>query len=273
MGDLIPSHASTTSQRRRPDDVRVRPSAGSAVLELQRSAGNRATAAAIGAGPIYVSRCGTEQHPGCPCSAIAADEQTSSRATAVQRDEEANENNPSELGAEGGAISEVVCQVLPDSAVVRLVRAYFAIRYPRASNHLVHYLQGSGTPLNEDVGALFSQNPRAAARVAGMIRDRGGSGSGQLVGRTTSSAIIRQSDYDSEDWRLSLGGVDEIDYEVLERDESGSAEVELSIHDPYEWHPAEDRGSQCLHQAMENQKAKGAKNYNAEGSATVRLQL
>jgi len=113
----------------------------------------------------------------------------------------------------------------------------------------------------------------AMQQALSRLRAAGSLGSGQLVGRTTSSAIIRQSDYDSEDWRLSLGGVDEIDYEVLERDESGSAEAELSIHDPYEWHPAEDRGSQCLHQAMGNQKAKGAKNYDAEASARVRLQL
>jgi hypothetical protein len=244
-----------------------------AVLALQRSAGNKATAAAFGGKTIYVSRCGDEQHPGCPCASGESEELVAPQGITAQRDEEANENNPSELGAEGGAISEGTCQVLPDAAVVGLVRAYFAVRYPRASNHLVHYLQGSGTPFVEDVGALFGQNPRAGARVAGMIRDRGGSGTGQLVGRTTSSAIIRQSDYDNEDWRLSLGGVDEIDYQVLDRDDSGGTQVELSIHDPYEWHPAEDRGSQCLHQAMENQKAKGAKNYNSEGSATVRLQL
>lgn len=60
------------------------------------------------------------------------------------------------------------------NVVVRLVRAYFAVRYPLASRHLVHYLEGSGSPFIEDVPGLFAANPRGAARVAEQIRGRGG---------------------------------------------------------------------------------------------------
>ena len=244
---------------------------------LQRSAGNRAVTAMLAAEPVTVSRCGGESHPGCAC--LGTDEEpmaSSAGAAAVQRSEsstEANESNPSELGAEGGAISEATCTALPDVVVVNLVRAYFRVMYPRAYRHLEHYLDGSGAPFVEDVGSLFASNPLAAARVAGMIRDRCGTGSGQLVGRTTSSAVIRQQDYDDQDWKLSIGGVDQIDYEVLERDGSGLTEVTVTLTDPYEWHPAEDRGSQCLHETMEAQKKKGAKDYVSEGTAQVRLSL
>lgn len=41
--------------------------------------------------------------------------------------------------------------------------------------------------------------------------------------------------------------------------------VTLSLHDPYQWHPAEDRGSQCLHEVMERRKQHGAKEYNCGG--------
>jgi hypothetical protein len=53
----------------------------------------------------------------------------------------------------------------------------------------------------------------------------------------------------------------------------GSMRVRISITDPYEWHPDEDRGTQCLHQTMERQKQKGAADYNAVGSGDVQLTL
>jgi hypothetical protein len=262
----VPAH----TLRSRPVTV----SAEHPLSALQRAAGNRAVADVLTAAPITVFRCGADQHPNRPCADRQCDEAGS--VLAVQRSESStttNEHNPSELGAEVGVISEAACTVLPDLVVVGLVRGTFRVGYALAYRHLQHYLDGSGSPFIEDVTALFSRNPRAADRVAKMIHDRGGAESGRLIGRTTSSAVIRQSDYDDEDWRLSIGGVDEIDYEVLERYDSGTALVELSIHDPYEWHPAEDRGSQCLHEVMERQKENGAKNFVSEGAGRVRMPI
>lgn len=162
--------------------------------------------------------------------------------------------------------------MLPDFAVVRLVRLYFAVRYPLASRHLVHYLAGSGAPFQEDVPGLFTANPRALARVAEQVRNQGGN-SGSLVGLTPETAVIRQGDYSSDDWLLSLGNVDQIDFELGEKQADGQTAVTLSLHDPYQWHPDEDRGDQCLHQTMERQKAKGAKDYNCEGTGVVLMQL
>src|SRR5215218_9227784 len=91
------------------------------ILALQRHAGNHAVAAAI------------------------------ARQRTLQRDpEKAEETSPTESGAEGSGLGDIACNVLPDSAVVALVRAYFATFYSRASNALVHYLQGGGAdfPIN-----------------------------------------------------------------------------------------------------------------------------
>lgn len=208
-----------------------------AVLALQRAVGNEAVAHAVGG--------------------------------VVQRSESAAENGPDESDAVTIGIGEGLA-MLGDSVVIWSTRRYFEAFYPRAGRHLTHYLEGSGATYLEDVGGLFRANPKAAARVAGMIRDNG-TDSGVLVGRTTESAVIRQSDYTDEDWRLSLGGVDEIEYTVLDRETSGAAQVELTLRDPYEWHPAEDRPSKGMHQAMENQKANGAKDYLCEGTAIVTL--
>jgi hypothetical protein len=193
----------------------------------------------------------------------------------VQRDRASQdeESAPTEGGAEESGVGDATCELLPDAAVVALVRAYFAVRYPLASRHLVHYLEGSGSPFIEDVPGLFAANPRGTTRVAEQIRSRGGSGSGQLIGRTVDTAVIRQRDYDSDDWRLSLGGIDQIDYQVGEQGTDGKTAVTLSLHDPYQWHPAEDRGSQCLHEVMERRKQHGAREYMCEGTGVVRLQL
>lgn len=51
------------------------------------------------------------------------------------------------------------------------------------------------------------------------------------------------------------------------------AQVHLTLRDPYEWHPAEARASQCVHQAAENLKKKGAKNYFEVGDAQIELEI
>ena len=186
--------------------------------------------------------------------------------------EQDEEGAPTDGGAEESGLSDLACGFLPDSAVVSLIQAYFATRYPLASRHIEHYLSGSGTVFTEDVEALFAANPRALTRVTDLIRTHGGS-SGSLVGRTTSTAVIRQRDYDSEDWRLSLGNVDQIDYEIGEVQEDGRTAVTLTLHDPYEWHPDEDRGDQCIHQTMERQKESGASDYVSEGTGVVFIQF
>jgi len=86
---------------------------------------------------------------------------------------------------------------------------------------------------------------------------------------------IQQQDYDSEDWRLSLGNVDEIRYEVVgDPDQNGDAEVRITIRDPYAWHPGEHRGTQCMHRVMESQKERhGARDFISVGTATVGLRV
>jgi len=125
---------------------------------------------------------------------------------------------------------------------------------------------------------LFRANPSIARRIGQLIEENG-SRSGTFLGTGTEGdgqpPPIRQSDYNSEDWRLSIGNVDEVRYEILtEPDASGNAQVRISIRDPYEWHPAEARDTQCLHRVMEAQKAeRGARDFTSVGSAVVTLRV
>lgn len=220
--------------------------AQAALLGVQRAAGNRATGALL------------------------------SRTSVVARDPfSAEESSPTEMGSEGTGLGDIACHALPDFVVVGLVRGYFAALYTHASTALVHYLTAGGAVWNFDAAAYFSANPRIRERLAGDIGSNPGVGRrGSLIGRTSSTAPIRQTDYDSEDWRLALGNVDQVDWEILsEANADGITRVRLTVIDPYEWHPGEDRGTRCLHEVMERQKENGAKDYEAQGTAEVELRL
>jgi hypothetical protein len=201
-------------------------------------------------------------------------QQSGGGAPALQRHEESGEGRE---GGEAGPVGEFLCSVMPNSWVVGAVRRFFLI-YPRALAHLDHYLAGSGRDYQEDIAALFRNNPSIATRI-GQLIEESGSRSGTFSGTGQEGdgqpPPIRQADYNSESWRLSLGNVDEVSYEILtEPDASGNAQVRISIRDPYEWHPAEARDTQCLHRVMEAQKTeRGARDYTSVGSATVTLRV
>lgn len=189
----------------------------------------------------------------------------------------------SEAGGEGSEISgdigiafgTMFCQFapLPDSMIVQLVREFFFQRYPLAFDHLDHYLLGTGGNFTEDIKALLQENPSVVTRVEEIIR-MDGHQTGTYADSTVISAPIRQSDYDSEDWRLALGNIDEISWEFLEEpDTNGYALVRLSIRDPYHWSPDDDRNTDCLHELMERQKENGAAEFLVIGVRNVRLHV
>ncbi|MEU2258412.1 hypothetical protein ABZ540_35190 [Nocardia xishanensis] len=224
---------------------RARSASGMPILALQRAAGNRAV----------------------------ADHMT--QLTVQRRAEKAEEASPTEEGGVVGGLGVIACDVLPDAAVVGLVRGYFAVRYSHASQALVQYLERGGVQWDFNAAEYFLANPRAKTRVASKIGGGHAVGAkGSLVDRTAENAVIRQVDYDSEDWRLALGNIDQVDWEIIAGPAAdGSYRVRLTMIDPYEWHPDEDRGTQCLHRVMENKKKTGAANFVAVGKCDLQLQL
>ena len=202
-------------------------------------------------------------------------QQTGAGTPALQRHDESGEGRE---GGEAGPVGDFMCSMMPNSWVVGAVRNFFWTMYPRALAHLDHYLAGIGGHYREDISALFRANPSIATRIGRLIEESG-SRSGTFSGTGPEDSVlpppIRQADYDNEDWRLSLGNVDEVRYEILtEPDASGNAQVRISIRDPYEWHPAEARDTQCLHRVMEAQKTeRGARDFISVGSATVTLRV
>lgn len=176
---------------------------------------------------------------------------------------------------------------------------YYISPQPNARRHLYHYRYGNGADYIENVRALFDANPsvrsRIFSRIHAQMRANPRWDSGSIVGRGRDDGrepAIRQQDYDSEDWLNSNGNIDEVhwrlvgDYNPYDNRETDDRayylreinrsrirmiRVEITIRDPYTWHPLETRPTQCIHEAMERLKASGAADYMTTGTAVISM--
>lgn len=248
------------------------------VAWLQRTIGNQAVGALIHKYSLNTNRPASATDTD-PISLNQVQTKTQNEPQAMLQRSEDNREGMEESGDEAAPVGDMLCEIMPDSWVVASVKAYFGLRYPTAKKHLDYYLAGKGGEYHINVSKMFRDNPTISKKIAKDIKEHGGR-SGKFYGVGHGGfdpeplPPIRQSDYDSEDWRLALGNIDEVNFEILgEPDNDGNTLVQIEIRDPYEWHPKEDRGTQCLHETMEAQKKNGAKDFLAVGSATIRLKL
>lgn len=174
-----------------------------------------------------------------------------------------------------------VCSCLPDRIITAIAQHVYLAGQPLAQRHLEHYLTGGGRDFIEDINDLFRRNPTIANNVAAQIAEQsdGGrvksgvlEGGGDLPGggKLPGFPPITQADYDDQDWRNSIGNVDRLEWVLVSGpDAAGNATVIVKLADPYAWHPQEARLTQCVHQAIENMKSQGAKEYMARGTGVV----
>ncbi len=183
------------------------------------------------------------------------------------------------------AIIDGVCDCLTDEIVTAVALHVYLAGQPLAQAHLEHYLKGGGKPYVEDIADLFARNPTVRANVGSQIGSacdggkitagvlEGGAdlpGGGQVGGFPP----ITQLDFDDQDWRNAVGNVDKLEWVIVSGpDAAGRAQVRITLTDAYAWHGKEARISQCVHQALENMKSKGAADYTSTGSAVVALDL
>lgn len=177
-----------------------------------------------------------------------------------------------------GALSETACLFMSDEKIYKFFAyVYFGSRQPNASKHLVHYRFAGGKQYEENVEALFSANPRIRSRIAQLISKQVADGhtQGALIGKGVDDGgdpPIRQSDYDSEDWRNANGNIDEVDWQLMGTYKpNGYNQIQITVVDPYTWHPQEERPTQCLHSAFERLKEQGAADYITQGTGTIML--
>lgn len=142
---------------------------------------------------------------------------------------------------------------------------------PDAYQHLQHYLEGSGTPIEEPIERLIAEDRGVKQRVERAIKNEDAP-RGKLD--------VAQEAFLNKNWFHALGAIDELRYEVLNDTTSraanaaaadGTAAVRLWLSDMYEWHPDDSRFYWCLHSSMENMKMWGAKDFWEKGTGVVRL--
>ncbi|MCC6459260.1 MAG: hypothetical protein IT260_02240 [Saprospiraceae bacterium] len=177
-----------------------------------------------------------------------------------------------------GAASETACALLNDQEIYNLFINIYFLNQPNAKRHLIHYRYGRGAEYSENVGQLFVANPRIRASIARQIDDQiqgGATTQGVIIGRGVDDGQvppIRQSDYDSEDWRNANGNIDEVRWQLEGTyNPRGYNRFQITIRDPYTWHAQEGRPTQCIHAAMERLKRHGAADYLTTGTGSVLL--
>lgn len=175
----------------------------------------------------------------------------------------------------------LICVGSSDQVVYnKIMNIWYFQNKTNARKYLEHYRYGGGTEFLVDVSSLFSANPRIAARISRLINmdiiKRGVmTTSGVFSGKNDEDgkrSPIRQDDYDSEDWDFSLGNVDIVRWSLTgPYNPTRYNYINITVEDPYEWHPLEDRPTKCIHEHMENLKKDGAADYLAKGSGIIYL--
>ena len=176
---------------------------------------------------------------------------------------------------------DAVCAVTTDAMTLEIAE-WVTMDLPgrkRAAEFLHHYLAGTGLPKYVNIADLFHADPGLKKIVVATIaRDLAGGGpaigmpapyqnlsSRAVLGRTSGKVPLPQSAWantpTAQDWRYAIGSLN-LDWKLITRlPGAPKAEVELSFKNEYRWHPKAERISQCVHQAAENLKVKGDRDY------------
>ncbi|MEH2165145.1 MAG: DUF4157 domain-containing protein [Nostoc sp.] len=195
----------------------------------------------------------------------------------LQRQEN-NEGTIQKLPSWEKLVSETACALMSDEEIYKLFSNFYFANQPNARQHLIHYVTGAGKDYPENVQGLFGANPRIRSHIAQLINAQIASGStteGSIIGKGADDgqdAPIAQGHYDSEDWRNANGNIDQVDWRLIGKyNPARYNKFQITITDPYTWHPLEARPTQCLHEAFERLKNKSAADYITKGTAEIML--
>jgi hypothetical protein len=172
---------------------------------------------------------------------------------------------------------EAVCRFTPDKVTVNLAELYRLGPYPNARRFLHHYLSGSATPIHIDIAQIFCDDPDLRDCVVDEITENLRKTPPPLHGSVAVPQEAWSQTQAAQDWRYAIGSL-VMDWKVLYFDSSvklgqmspircpppapgRQARIELSFANKYQWHPEAKRITQCVHQAANNLKAEGAKDF------------
>jgi hypothetical protein len=150
-----------------------------------------------------------------------------------------------------------------DDAVLRLAAysQFPSTEKRRAHAFYRHYRDGRAIDMPVSLREMFTDDPKLLAKIKGKITSvlRG-----PVMGRG-GVVPVKQGDFAdddlAQDWRMSIGSFN-LQWRALSVDTVASrAMVEVWFSNVYRWHPKVPRVSQCVHEAAERLKVKGAKDF------------
>ena len=152
---------------------------------------------------------------------------------------------------------ELVTALSPcDRVVLEIARIVMMRNKPHASKHLEHYLSGEGRELHIDACSLLNEDSGVRMWFCEGVCTQldNGLNHGQIA--------IPQWAYSNQDWLYALGGI------KINWFQKGRRIVAWFIN-RYRWHPTDRRLTQRVHEAAENLKARGAKEFDLVGSTVA----
>ena len=149
---------------------------------------------------------------------------------------------------------DAACLVTTDAETVRLARNTYLSGKPKAQGMLDHYTGGTKSDVVVDTGDLFRDDPSVAAHFLKVVKVE------RAAGKTSGSVAVAQDVYSNQDWRNALGSIN------LQWKNMGTGGVEVWFINRYRWHPTAQRATQCVHEAADNLKAKGAAEFDMIGT-------
>jgi hypothetical protein len=169
----------------------------------------------------------------------------------------------------GPSSVDCTCAALSPAGVMSTAAWWELSGNPVAEAHLDHYLTGSGKEYNEDTNFynLLVQDKAVRSKFGDAVHEK-----------SVGSIPVWQGDYTVEDYRLAFGGIDRVDFEAHNLQNT----VDIWFIDMYEFHPVgfghqdmgvgdDLRSTNCVHAAAVEMKNQGAADFWMKGQVTVSM--
>jgi len=163
------------------------------------------------------------------------------------------------------ALIESVCAVTTDQQTLAIAKWWEMQPNGQAAKHLDYYLSGKAGTVTVDLEQLLRQDSGVREWLQKDIRAK--LAAKQLQGTTKIPQLV----YRDRDWQYAIGGMN-LNWEVRPPTAAPrykAASVRVYFTNNYRWHPNEDRITQCIHQAAERLKVKGAADFTMKGEAEI----
>jgi len=160
-------------------------------------------------------------------------------------------------------VIKAVCAVTPDRWTLEVAQAVTMRPGGKAEEFLNYYMAGSGLDKAVDILQLLREDPGVRQTIEQEI-------AAQLKRTSTAGGIVAlpQNVFSNRDWQYATGSLNMNWKRVPQSLPGGQITVELSFRNQYRWHPKDARITQCIHQAAEDLKQSGAKDFWMVGKPT-----